>query len=315
MSIIPYFFGLIFGIVILFYSSEFSVDKMISIAQFFKISLFLIGFIVSSIGSDLPEIFNSVISAYLGHGGVSVGDSFGSVLSQITLVLGLIPFFCSFCRLIPSTFFLVGLTEVVLVTISVTLSLDGVLTRLEGLSLILLWGLSMLILRRFGEEQLILEEGETLSEPEESLSRLIGLTLLGFAGIGVGSYLVVESVINISRVFGVSEFLVSFFIVSIGTAMPELVVSISAIRKRHFELAVGDIIGSCIVDATLAVGLGPFLFPITFDNSAMLYTGAYAIIASFIVVSLLSYKGVNDRTSGGIFLLVYLLSWIIPFIL
>jgi cation:H+ antiporter len=71
---------------------------MISIAQFLGLSMLTIGFLVSSIGSDLPEIFNNLTSAYLGHGAISIGDSFGSVLTQITLVLGLIPFFCTFAR-------------------------------------------------------------------------------------------------------------------------------------------------------------------------------------------------------------------------
>lgn len=97
--------------------------------------------------------------------------------------------------------------------------------------------------------------------------------------------------------------------------MPELVVAVSAIRKKHFKLAVGDIIGSCIVDATLAVGMGPLFFPISFDSSALLFTSVYAVVASLIVVGVLSLRGVNDKTSGGNFLLVYALSWIILLLL
>jgi Ca2+/Na+ antiporter len=59
--------------------------------------MFSVGFIISSIGSDLPEIVNGIISAYLGHGNISVGDSFGSINTQISLILGVIPFFCTFC--------------------------------------------------------------------------------------------------------------------------------------------------------------------------------------------------------------------------
>lgn len=77
---------LVLGVVIVYISSDLAVDKMISIAKLLGVSMFMTGFVVSSIGSDLPEIFNSIISAYLGHGGVSIGDSFGSVLIQIPLV-------------------------------------------------------------------------------------------------------------------------------------------------------------------------------------------------------------------------------------
>jgi cation:H+ antiporter len=139
--------------------------------------------------------------------------------------------------------------------------------------------------------------------------------LIGFVGIGIGSFLVIESVIIISRFFGVSEFIISFFFLSLGTSMPELIISISAIKKRHFELAVGDIIGSCVVDATLAIGIGPLLFPIVFDSSELLFTGLYAIFVSIVVVSVLSYRRINDKRSGGLFLGLYLLTWIIPLFL
>ncbi len=315
MNMVIPFLGLLLGLVILFYSSDLAVSKMISIAQILGLSMFMIGFIVSSVGSDLPEIFNSATSAYLGHGAISIGDSFGSVLTQITLILGLIPFFCTFCRLIPSTFLIVGLTEVIILAFSVWLSLDGSITRFDGILLILLWAMSSVVLRRFGDEKIVAEEGVLLSEPTEKMSKLVGYLILGFVGIGIGSYIVIESVITISKAFGLSEYIVSFFILSVGTSMPELVVAISAIRKKHFELAVGDIVGSCIVDATLAVGLGPVFFPIYYDNSALLFTGIYAVFASFIVISVLSWRGVNDKTTGGFFILIYLFSWIIPLLL
>lgn len=52
-----------------------------------------------------------------------------------------------------------------------------------------------------------------------------------------------------------------FFVVGIGTSLPELVVDITAIRKKHFDLAIGDILGSCLEDATFSIGIGQFLFP------------------------------------------------------
>jgi len=80
----------------------------------------------------MPELVNSLISSYLGDGDISVGDSFGSVMTQISLILGLIPFFCRFCRLIPRKFAIVGLTEVVVLVISVFLSSNGDLSREVG---------------------------------------------------------------------------------------------------------------------------------------------------------------------------------------
>jgi cation:H+ antiporter len=303
------------GMAILYFSSEIAVDRLIKIATLLGASLFSVGFIVSSIGSDMPEIFNGVLSSYLGHGNISIGNSFGSVNAQISLILGVIPFFCTFCRLIPRTFAIVGITEVGILLIAVALTSDGSVTRIDASILIILWAISILILRRFGEDKIAVEESETLKPPETGISKLILHIIIGFIGIAIGSYLVIESVIALSKTFGVSEYLISFFILSIGTSLPELVVAISAIRRRYFELAVGDIIGSCVVDATLAIGVGTLLFPIKVNGREVLFTGSYAIFVSLMVVSVLSYRQFHDKKSGLLFIFLYLSTWIIPLFL
>lgn len=306
--------GLVAGLGVLIYSSEKVVGHLVKLAALFGSSMFTIGFLVASIGSDLPEIVNSVLSAYLGHGDISLGDSIGSVLTQITLILGILPFFCRFCRLIPRTFAIAGFAAVSVLGLAIALARDGMVSRLDGFILIGAWGASMVLLRRFGEKGLAAEECEDVV-CDESPGKLLTYTLLGFAGIAVGSYAVIRSVITLSSAFGVSEFVVSFFMVSLGTSLPELMVEIAAIRGRHYELALGDIIGSCIVDATLAIGLGPIFFPISVSGGVVVVTGLYALLASVIVVSVLTWRGVNDKRSGGFFILLYFGSYLITFFL
>jgi cation:H+ antiporter len=307
--------GLLSGGLILIVASERAVDQLIKLAKIIGLSTFTIGFVIASLGSDLPEIINSLISAYLGHGDISVGDSYGSVMTQISLVLGLIPFFCTFCRLIPSTFKYVGAVEVGVLIISLFLTIDGKVTRFDGIFLLILWAASMIILKRFAEQRVVLDESIELEEPKEDLPKILGWLAIGFIGIGVGSYAVIESAISISRFFGVSEYLISFFIVSLGTSLPELVVEVAAIRKQHFELAIGDIIGSCIVDSTLAIGLGPIFFPIEVSGGSILITGLYAVFVSAAVVGVLIWRGVNDKKTGAFFILLYLGSYLIPYFL
>jgi len=305
--------GLVSGGVILIVSSEKAVDQLIRLSKIIGLSTFTIGFVVASLGSDLPEIINSLISAYLGHGDISVGDSLGSVMTQITLILGLIPFFCNFCRLIPSTFKYVGAVEVGVLLLSILVSVDGTVTRLDGLFLILVWGISMILLRKFAEQRVVLDESiEMEEEPRENLPKILTWLLIGFTGISVGSYVVITSSITLSRYLGISEYIISFFLVSLGTSLPELVVEVAAIRKQHFDLAVGDIIGSCIVDSTLAIGLGPLFFPIQVTGSSVLVTGLYAVFASVVVVGVLSWKGIHNKRTGSLFILIYLFSYLLP---
>ena len=144
--------------------------------------------------------------------------------------------------------------------------------------------------------------------------RLLVFALIGFIGVAVGSYAVVTSVIEVSTIFNVPEYIISFFAVAIGTSLPELVVDVRAIRKGETALAYGDIIGSCIVDSTLSIGIGAFIFPqavsTNLANTAILYT----IVASFIVTCLLTLRGTIDRKAGVILISLYLLSYIILFL-
>jgi len=72
---------------------------------------------------------------------------------------------------------------------------------------------------------------------------------LGFIGVAIGAYVVIQSVIALSAFFQISEYLISFFVVAIGTSLPEHVVDFAAVRQQQYKLAMGDIIGSCIFDA------------------------------------------------------------------
>jgi len=84
--------GLIAGLALLAYSGEKAVEHSVSIALEWGLPPLLIGLLLVSLGTDLPEIINSIISSALGHGDINIGDSLGSVLTQMTLILGLTPF-------------------------------------------------------------------------------------------------------------------------------------------------------------------------------------------------------------------------------
>ncbi len=306
--------SLLLGLALLYFSSDVVVEKLVLLARYIGVSAFNIGFIVSSIGSDLPEIVNGVVSSALGHGDIAVGNSIGSTNAQLLLILGLIPFFCTFCRLIPRPFIIVGASEILVLILAVVLSLDGIVTRLDAFFLIIAWAVSIYVMRRFGGDRIAVEESaeyrvKVVDKPWTAL----GL-LLGFTGIAIGSYLVVESIIYISDLIGVSEFFVSFFILSIGTSLPELVVAVSAIKKRYYELAVGDIVGSCIVDLSLAIAFASFISPLNVRRREVLITGSYAVIIHSIVIGVLTYRGTNDKKSGALLILLYLSTWLLPLI-
>ncbi|MFQ6081707.1 MAG: sodium:calcium antiporter [Candidatus Bathyarchaeia archaeon] len=133
---------------------------------------------------------------------------------------------------------------------------------------------------------------------------------LGFMGVAIGAYVVIQSVIALSAVFHISEYLISFFVVAIGTSMPELVVDLTAIRKSQYELAIGDVIGSCVFDACVSIGIGPLIFPIAVSGRLATITGSYAILVSIAVILMLALREKVDRISGAFFIFLYSLSYL-----
>lgn len=119
----------------------------------------------------------------------------------------------------------------------------------------------------------------------------------------------VRSVIILSQEFHVHEYLVSFFVVAIGTSIPELVVELQALRKKQYQLAIGDAIGSCLVDASFAIGIGQLFFPQKVSGELARVTGLYAMLGSIIVIVTLALREKLDRKAGTLFIALYILSY------
>ncbi|MCZ2855687.1 MAG: sodium:calcium antiporter [Candidatus Bathyarchaeota archaeon] len=300
--------ALIAGIALLIYSSDKAVLHSISIASALRISPLMIGLVLMSIGTDLPEIVNDIMSSALGHGDITIGDSLGSVLTQITLVLGLLPFLGGMFNVKRREIVVIGACEVLALMLVVSIVSTGYISRVSALFLVASWPIFMLITRKATAKNSKKKE-YAVPRANRRPSYHILVASLGFIGVAIGAYVVIQSVITLSEAFHVPEYLISFFIVAIGTSLPEFVVDLTALRKKQYELAIGDAVGSCIVDATLSCGIGPLLFPIRVSGELAMVTGLYAILASVVVILTLALRERVDRKAGALFIALYLLSY------
>jgi len=167
----------------------------------------------------------------------------------------------------------------------------------------------MLIVRSFTKNKNIKQENRTPSSDRRYFYHF-RRAALGFAGIAIGAYFVIQSVIAISEIFHISEYIVSFFAVAIGTSLPELFVNVTAARKKEYELTVGNTLGSCIFDACFSIGIGPLIFPISVSGNLAMITGVYALFGSIMVILMLAFKEKVDRKTGVFFIALYLSSYI-----
>ncbi|MFB0568897.1 MAG: sodium:calcium antiporter [Nitrososphaeria archaeon] len=300
--------GLILGLAVLVLSSDKAVDHSLKIASAWGVPPLMMGLLLGSVGTDLPEMANSITACALGHGDIDVGDSLGSVLTQITLVLGLVSFLGGKFRVKRREIAVIGACQILALIISVSIVEKGYFTRLNALFLVVSWPIFMLITGSYMAGKVVQDE-LAVERTGRKVSRDFIIALLGFIGVAVGSYVVVRSVITLSEAYGLPEYLTGFFILSIGTSLPELVVEVTAIRKKEYEFAIGDAIGSCIVDASLSIGIGQLLFPTRVSGGLAMVTGTYAIFASIVVLAALALREKLDRKSGLLFIAIYLLSY------
>jgi cation:H+ antiporter len=180
---------------------------------------------------------------------------------------------------------------------------DGFISQSDGFFLITFWVLFILIIKKVTEK-----EFSCPLLPKRNVSNLIML-ILGFVGVAIGTYIVINSILEIARILIISEFIVGFFIAAIGTSLPELSVTIAAIRKGQHALAIGDIMGSSILDASISIGIGPLLFPTLVSSGSVIATWFYTFFAILIVVLIITLRGKVDKKVGIICLILYLFSY------
>ena len=302
--------GLIAGLALLAYCGDKAVEHSVIIASEWGVSPLMIGLLLVSLGTDLPEIVNSIISSALGHGDINIGDSLGSVLAQISLVLGLLPFLAGTFKVKRKEVGIIGACEVLALMLAVSIGEKGSISKINGLFLVASWPIFMLLIRSATASNPAGKEERVVARTNQRHLHHFWIAALGFAGVAIGSLIVIESVIALSAVFHISEYVISFFVVAIGTSLPELVVNVTAIRKNQYELAIGNTIGSCIVDACFSIGIGPLIFPVNVTGELVMVTGLYAIFVSTVVTLTLALGEKVDKITGGFFIFLYLLSYI-----
>lgn len=302
--------GLIGGIVLITISSGKAVKHSSYLAKALGISPLIIGFTLVSIGTDLSEIFNSLISSSLGHADIDLGDSIGSGLVQLTLIFGLLPIICGNFDVKRREVIIMGICQILALIVVYSSIEKGYVTTINALFMVGSLALYFLITFTYTKET-VQEKAAILEiiEVQKSKSYHATMALLAFSGVAVSAYLIVQSVIYISSLLSVEEFIISFFMLSIGTSLPELAVDINALRRKESKIALGDIIGSCIVDSTLSIGIGMVFFPQDINASLAIPTIFYTIIASLIAFSFIAYRQKVDKKAGVFLISLYLMSF------
>ena len=294
---------LVLGLIILILGGEFLVKGSVALAVRMKVSMVVIGLTVVSFATSAPELIVSIYSALTGHPDMAIGNVIGSNIANISLVLGLT------ALLFPLAFqqrlyrFDIPVMLFASLLFGVFLYTNATLESWEGFVFVsMLFMLSFYMIRRSRKEEKL---KHTIEEDKLPLSKLTIYLTVGAVCLYFGSRLLV----NLARMMGLSERVISVSIVAFGTSVPELAASIIAAFKKEKDLSIGNLIGSNIFNVFAVLGITSIISPIQVIDQSLISNDIWWMFA----VSLLLYpmmflfhRGHIGRVEGGLLLLVYI---------
>jgi cation:H+ antiporter len=301
VTVVVFLVALVAGFGGMVVASRHAVDSATRLVAGTRVPPFVIGMTLLAIGTDLPEIANSIVSSWADHGDVNVGDSLGSAVTQTTLVLGLLPLIVGSIVVTARGIASVGWLAVAGIAVIAVVTADDWFGRTDAALLIGLWALGSWFTFRH------VRRPHQLAIPEERSprGRLVVRTLLSLAAVAVTAMVSLWALVQLADEWNAPEFLVSFFLASIGTSLPELVFNVTALRKGEVEMAIGDIFGSSFADATLSIAIGPLLFPTAVTSADIMPAAIAALVAVALVTLLITRIREHDWRTGSLLVVMY----------
>lgn len=293
------YFLLCVGLLILLLGGKFLVDGASSLAMKFGLSQGFIGLTIVAFGTSAPELLVSLNAALDGKSDIAIGNVIGSNIANISLVLGISAIV--FPIKISSSVFKVD--YIVLISSTVIfylLSLNGIISRFEGIVLLLILILiNIYFFFKLGKVDLIEFEGDLILPMP--IWKSISLLIVGIFGLYYGADLFVESSVEIASIFGVSERIIGITVIAIGTSLPEMATSIIAALNKKTDIAIGNILGSNIMNILAIIGATAAISPIPVSEG-FLNQDFYWMLGLAIVLFPILRSGDRVSRIEGVFL-------------
>lgn len=316
-----YILLILLGFLLLIKGADFLVDGASNIAKKFHIPELVIGLTIVAIGTSMPELMVSLNASIKGLSDISIGNIIGSNISNLLLILGVTSIisplvFKRETKIFESPFTLFITVVFFLLANFSLLGNELKISRIEGIVLLLLCVLFFVynfIMAKRGKE--FDGDKSKISKKEEkriSIFRSVILIILGILGLKFGGDFVVENVRKLALELGISEKLVSLTIVAFSTSLPELITSITATKKGDEDMAIGNIIGSNILNILLIIGISSVISPINYSLSYNI--DMYLLIGAsfiFMLYPFIGKKNTMTRFNGAIFVITYIIYMIL----
>ena len=293
MNIILQFLLLTVGFVMLVKGSDWFVDGAASIAAKFRIPQIIIGLTIVAMGTSAPEAAVSITAASAGSADITVGNIVGSNILNVLVILGLSAAIIA-VPIGKSTQKIDAPFMIVISGIFLALGWDGVITRLDGVILLVLFVsyISYMIWEALHSN----EEAEEIKDMK--IWQMCLATIGGLALVVWGADVAVDAATELATIFGMSERFIGLTVVALGTSLPELFTSVTAARKGNADIAIGNIVGSNLFNILFVVGLssmiidGPFAPNFRIDMAVAIAAPLFMWLASMKGMKLVRWHGI-----------------------
>lgn len=278
------------------------------LADDFNLSKYLTGFIIVAIISILPETFIAINAAIKGIPEFGLGMIFGSNIADLTLIFALVILLTGRGLKIENQVLSNSSLYPLLLFLPIVLGLDGNFTRFEGAALIIA-GIAFYYsaLKNTGSDWAI------SSHPTNRLKNIL-ILIFSMAILLIGAHFTVTSASALAGFLNISPVLIGMVVVGLGTTMPELFFSLKSAKSRDDSLAVGDILGTVLADATIVIGLLALINPFTFPIKIIYITGMFMVAAAALLFHFMRSGRTLSRREARLLLVFWFVFVLVEFI-
>jgi len=299
---------LILSLLVVIKSADLAIKYSSRLAKNLGISNHIVGFMVIAFISILPETLIAITSALEGSPSFGLGTLFGSNVADLTLVFAMVTFFSWRSIKIGSKILTSSYWYILVLILPLFFGFNGHFSRLEGLLLIVTGSLFYFWLLR--------RERRALTGTNYIFSfKYLLYLVISMAILLLGAHLTVKYGLSVAQELRVNPILIGMLVVGLGTTLPEMFFSVKAVRHHYDSLALADILGTVLSDATIVVGLVAVISPFDFNPRIIYITGLFMLCAALFLFQFMRTDKKLTKREAILLVLFYLLFVVTEFLI
>lgn len=290
--------------IVLAISAEFLVKGLTKVSYYLRLTEFVVGFMIVAVATSIPELFIGITSALNKYPVLSLGNVIGANIIDLTLVIGIASILRRGIRVETKAVKVDTLYMFIIMLLPIILMFfDHEISRLDGC--ILLVAFFLYIFRLLGQEKRFRETIDHI--PRKEFFTNVAISAISLVLLFLSANMAVKSATSLAVDLSIEPILIGLFILSIGSTLPELTFESTAILERHKYMALGDLIGSIVVNSTLVLGITAIICPIRADFLLFLTSSFFMITVAFLFMTFVECEKHILWQEGVALILLYIL--------